>query len=194
MDLADPTAVALAIADVLRRERLPHALYGGLLLAAYGEARETRDADVAVARADGTAIAGLLERDLRLACRVAFDRQPFGGLLVSRITLVEGDEFNTLDLVEPLDASYGERALQRSVTSELRGQEIRVLLPEDFVVFKLLSSRERDVSDAASVLHAVGDALDRVWVEAEVAALESSVAAHPTRERWVRAQDLAREL
>jgi uncharacterized protein (DUF2267 family) len=193
MDLADPTAIALAIASVLRREGLQHALYGGLLLAAYGEARETRDADVAVARADGGAVAELLERHLRLVCRVAFERQSFGGVRVSRVTLVEGDEFNTLDLVEPVDPEYASRALARSVTSTLRQQEIRVLLPEDFVVFKLLSSRERDVSDAASVLRTVGDALDRALVEGEIAALESRVPSHPTRERWQRALGLAFE-
>ncbi len=191
MDLADPTAVALAIADVLRREGLAHALYGGLLLAAYGEARATRDADIAVAHADGAAVAPLLERELRLACRVAFERQRFGGLLVSRVTLIEGDELNTLDLVEPVDAVYTQRALQRSVNSALRGQEIRVLLPEDFVLFKLLSSRERDASDAASVVRTLGPALDRSLVEAEIVALASSAPDHPTRERWLRALALA---
>jgi hypothetical protein len=187
MDLADPTAVALAIADVLRREGLPHALYGGLLLAAYGEARATRDADIAIARADGAAVAGLLERDLRLSCRVAFERQRFGGLLVSRVALIDGDELNTLDLVEPVDPGYAQRALSRSVSSTLRGQEIQVLLPEDFVVFKLLSSRERDLHDAASVLRTTGAALERALIEAELAALASSVPSHTTRERWERA-------
>ncbi len=60
MDLDDPIALALAIAEVLREEALPHALYGGLLLAAYGEAHETRDVDLAVAQAG----AGTLPRTL----------------------------------------------------------------------------------------------------------------------------------
>ena len=48
MDLNDPVAVALLADEALRRSNVPHALYGGLLLAAYGDPRETRDADVAV--------------------------------------------------------------------------------------------------------------------------------------------------
>ncbi len=51
MDLDDPTSVALLAAEALSRAGIEHALYGGLLLAAYGAARETRDADLAVAGA-----------------------------------------------------------------------------------------------------------------------------------------------
>ena len=50
----DPIALALAIAEALQGRGVPHALYGGLLLAAYGEARETRGVDIAVARLAGT--------------------------------------------------------------------------------------------------------------------------------------------
>ena len=45
MELDDPTALALLAAEAPSRARIEHALYGGLLLAAYGEARETRDAE-----------------------------------------------------------------------------------------------------------------------------------------------------
>jgi hypothetical protein len=184
MDLTDPTAFALAIAETLQREGVEHALYGGLLLAAYGEARETKDADLAVARADAPATSHLLERELGLHGTVAFDRRPFGGLVISRITLIEGEELNTLDLVEPIDAGYAARALARSLGSELRGRELRVLTPEDFVIFKLLSTRDLDLSDAASVVRALGPALDAGLIEREIEALARSVLSHPIRARW----------
>jgi hypothetical protein len=92
MDLSDPTAVALGIAEALRREGIGHALYGDLLLAAYGEARETKDADLAVVRVDAAATASTLAQHLGLHCQVAFERRAFGGLSVSRITRIEGDE------------------------------------------------------------------------------------------------------
>lgn len=192
MDLADPVAVALAVADALREEGIPHALYGGLLLAAYGEARETKDADVAVVRADARAVAPILDRHLGLHTLPAFDRRPFGGLVVSRIALVEGEELNTLDLVEPLDARYASAAVNRAIDSTLRERPIRVLTPEDFVVFKLLSTRERDLSDAASVVERMGEDLDVGVIEAEVRALAESVAGHPTAERWRRIRDRVR--
>ena len=186
MDLTDPTAVALDIAEVLQREGVDYALYGGLLLAAYGQARETKDADLAVVRADAGATSSLLASHLGLHCTVAFDRHRFGGLAISRITLVEGDDLNTLDLVEPSDPAYAARALARSPTTTLRRREIRVLTPEDFVIYKVLSTRELDLEDAASVLSALGTDLHTGLLQREVDGLAESIGSHPVRDRWER--------
>ena len=48
MNLNDPVATALLVAEALDQSGRRYALFGGLLLAAYGEPRETRDADMAV--------------------------------------------------------------------------------------------------------------------------------------------------
>ncbi len=187
MDLDDPVALALAIAEALRAEGLPHALYGGLLLAAYGEARETRDVDIAVAHADAASVVGMLRARLGLRTIPAFDRRVFGGLFVSRITLVEGDELNTLDIVEPGDAAYATRALGRALESSLRGRPIRVLTAEDFVLFKLLSTRERDLADAASVVRSLGLDLERELIEDEVGRLaDASLPEQNVTARWRR--------
>lgn len=190
MDLTDPTAVALDVAEAFGREEIPCALYGGLLLAAYGHARETKDVDLAVVRADATGSASFLASHLGLHCSIAFDRRLFGGLEISRITLIEGDELNTLDLVEPQDADYAARSLARAPVSTLRKREIRVLSPEDFVIFKLLSTRELDLEDAASVLRALGPRLDTGLLAREVDTAAERLRAHPVRERWQRAREL----
>ena len=185
MDLRDPIAVALGAAEALRESGTPYALYGGLLLAAYGEARETRDADLAVVQADARRTAALLEDALAVRCLLAFENQRFGGVVVSRITLLEGEELNTVDLVTPTDAAYAQRALDRAAESTLRDVPIRVLTPEDFVVFKLLSTRARDLDDAQSVVASLGPDLDADLVEGEVRALAPSLV-HPIAERWSR--------
>lgn len=193
MNLDDPTAVALLAAEALGRARIEHALYGGLLLAAYGAARETRDADLAVAGASATEAARSLEAS-GVRTLVAFERTSFGGLWVTRITLLGGTEaagFNTLDLVEPRSIEYAHRALARALVSTLRGQTIRLLTPEDFVVFKILSTREQDLIDAGSVLASLAADVDRARIESEVAALARTTADHPIAERWQRVQDAA---
>jgi len=48
VDLTDPTTAAFLAADALEKAGVRHALYGALLLAAYGEPRETGDVDIAV--------------------------------------------------------------------------------------------------------------------------------------------------
>jgi hypothetical protein len=183
MDLRDPIAVALGAAEALRESGTAYALYGGLLLAAYGEARETRDADLAVVQADASATAAVLEQCLGLRSLLTFEGQRFGGVLVSQITLLEGDELNTVDLVTPSNVDYAQRALDRAAESSLRDVPIRVLTPEDFVLFKLLPTRDRDLDDARSVVSGLGPDLDIALVDAEVGTLAAGLD-HPLAERW----------
>lgn len=127
LDLDDPTAVALAIFRAFSARRIEAALYGGLALAAYGEPRETRDADFAVAGLGGEAAAEALA-DTGVRPVLALDRARFGGLLISRITLAEGGSragLNVLDLVESRSTRFAEAALERAVTGSLRGTAIR---------------------------------------------------------------------
>jgi hypothetical protein len=185
MDLDDPTAVALLAAEALGRAGIEHALYGGLVLAAYGAARETRDADLAVAGAEVAAAAHSLAAS-GLRTLIAFERSGFGGLWVSRITLIGGSDpsgLNTLDLVEPRSRTYAERALGRALGSTLRRQPIRLLTPEDFVVFKVLSTRELDLEDARSVLASLGREIDRALIESELATLARELPDHAVAER-----------
>jgi hypothetical protein len=186
MDLDDPIAVTLAVADGLRAAGVEYALYGALALAAYGEARETRDADVAVSSADAQATSSILAAR-GFDAIVSFERLPFGGLLLSRVTLVGGavhSGLNTVDLVEPRDRAFAERALSRALASTLRGGPIRILGPEDFVVFKVLSTRDRDLDDAASVVAGLVDALDVALIEAEVGRLTATLPDHDVRGHW----------
>jgi hypothetical protein len=166
LDLDDPTAIALAIFRALSDRRIEAALYGGLALAAYGEPRETRDADFAVAAVGGAAATEALTA-IGVRPVLAFDRARFWGLLTSRITLAEGGGragLNTVGLVEPRSARFAASAPERAVTGALRGTPIRVLSPEDFVLFKLLSTRDRDLEDAGPVLRAADLPFDRSFI------------------------------
>ena len=188
LDLDDPTAVALAVFRTFAARRIEAALYGGLALAAYGEPRETRDADFAVVGLSGyvavEAVATIGVRPI-----LALDRARFGGLLISRITLSEGGGrtgLNVLDLAEPRSARFAAAALKRAVTGSLRGIAIRVLSPEDFVLFKLLSTRERDLEDAATLRRAEGLSLDRSFIDAEAERLAAEIPDHDIRTRLSR--------
>ena len=89
IDLNDPVAVLLAALQALARAGIEAAAYGGLALAVYGEPRETKDADLAVAGVS----AAQGEAALRAAgfdVIQAFDRMRFGGQMVTRLTLIGG--------------------------------------------------------------------------------------------------------
>ena len=87
MDLNDPTTVALLAADAFAAAGFQHALYGELLTAAYGEPRETRAADLAVIDLPVSSAHEALQAR-GVPTLMAFEHVRFGGLVVSRLTLV----------------------------------------------------------------------------------------------------------
>jgi hypothetical protein len=186
VDLNDPTTVALLAAEAFRSAGLDYALYGGLLTAAYGEPRETRDADLAVVDVTAAQAQSAL-RPTGLETRVTFEDVMFGGLVVSRVTLIGGSPdvgLNTIDLVRPRSRRYAEAALGRAVTSSLRNQSIRVLSLEDFIIFKVLSTRERDLEDARAARRRSGEALDLAAVDREIGLLAAELPDIDVAGRW----------
>jgi len=193
IDLTDPTATLLLVVRALRDRGIEAAVYGGLALAAYGEPRETKDADLAVVGVSAAQGEDAL-RKAGLDVLVTFDRVPFGGNLVTRLTVIGGaglTGLNTADLVEPRSARYAQCALARAIDASVRGEAVRVVSPEDFVIFKALSTRERDLEDAATVVRALGPALDMAAVQREAALLAGEIADHDTPGRLARIVALA---
>ena len=190
IDLNDPIAVLLAASEAVASAGVEAAAYGGLALAVYGEPRETRDADLALSIAATSTCLNAL-RSAGLDGTVSFDGVTFGGHSVARIAIVGGDDatgLNTVDLVTPLSARYARAALARAVRGALRGRPIAVLSPEDFVIFKLLSTRERDLDDAATVLRSRAEQLDGELVRGEIAQLVPETPEHDLAGRFARWQ------
>lgn len=188
MNLDDPIATALRVARLLERAEIAHGLYGGLAVAAYGVPRETKDADVAVVSADAARLADLLTGE-GLRAFPTFDRMRFGGLIVSRATLLGGERdtgLNTVDLVEPVSGRYAHLAVGRVLRAPLRGSEISLLAPEDVVIFKILSTRDRDLEDAAAIIRQLGEGLDLAMIDTEVTRLAVEITQHDIEPRWTR--------
>lgn len=109
---------------------------------------------------------------------MAFDQVRFGGNLISRIAVVDGGDLNTVDLVRPRSDRLAAAVLDRALVGTLQGQELHVVTPEDFVLLKLLSTRERDLEDARTVVAALPDLLDRALLAREVALLAAEIPDH----------------
>lgn len=186
LDLDDPVAVALLTMAALRAAGVGHALYGGLLAGAYGEARETRDADVAVLQADPHLLLEAL-RDRGLRAAVSFEGVRFGGLVLTRIGLLGGSTttgVNSIDLVAPRSERFARAVLARSLESPLRGERVRVVSPEDYVLLKVLSTRDRDLEDAAAVLVRMRGELDQGLLEREIGLLAAEQLDVDVAGRW----------
>lgn len=194
MDLSDPIATTLAVGDAFREAGIEAALYGGLALAVYGEPRETKDTDLAVAGATAAEGAAALQR-AGLQVAVAFEHVELGGAWVTRITLLGGGDasgLNTADLVEPRSPRYARAALRRAIGGKLRGRDVAVVAPEDFVVFKALATRERDILDAATVIRALGTSLDVDQIRREAQLLAAEIPDWAILDRLRRIEEAAR--
>lgn len=188
VDLTDPTSAAFITLDAAERTGENHALYGGLLLAAYGEPRETRDVDLAVASLGAHRVGEALE-EMGFPTDLNFEGMIFGGLVLDRLTLLGGEGdlgLNTIDLVRPRSDRFAHAALERASTAPLRDRTVRVLSPEDFVLFKVLSTRDRDLSDAASVVGRSGEKLDRRLIDEEIGLLADELPEVDIRGRYNR--------
>ena len=183
LNLDDPIEVALAAAGAFQRAGLEAALYGGLALAAYGEPRETIDADLAVATVTVEAAHAALKA-AGIDGVITFAGTQFGGLKIGRISLVGGGKLNTIDLVTPRSERYASAMLPRSMTGTLDGQELRVVSPEDFILLKVLSTRDKDLEDARAVLTALAGRLDEALVRREVDLLANEILDHDVQGRF----------
>jgi hypothetical protein len=183
LNLDDPAEVALAAAEAFGRAGLEIALYGGLALATYGEPRETRDADLAVATVTVEAGQAALEA-AGIRGIIAFAAVRFGGVSIGRISLVGGGKLNTIDLVTPRSARYASLVLTRAMRGTLDGQELRVVAPEDFILLKVLSTREQDLIDARTVLDALRERLDWSLLAVECELLATEIPDHDVRGRY----------
>jgi hypothetical protein len=190
VDLNDPTTVALLAAEALAVHGHDYALYGGLLTAVYGEPRETRDADLAVIDVSATdAQAAMTAAGLETL--IAFERVSFEGLLLSRLTVLASASdtgLNTIDLVTPRSTRYARVAVERAVVSSMRDAPIRVLTLEDFIVFKVLSTRDRDLEDARAAMRRSGHALDARLLDREISALAAELPDVDVAGRWTAVQ------
>lgn len=188
MNFDDPIATALRVARLLEKASVAYGLYGGLAVAAWGVARETKDADIAVVSADAAGLVQILAAD-GIHAVAAFDRVRFGGLLLSRVTLLAGGGdtgLNTVDLVEPVSGRYARVAVERCLRAPLRDSDVSLLTPEDVVTFKVLSTREKDLEDAVSIVRRLRDEIDLAAITEEIDRLSGEISGHAIAERWQR--------
>jgi Nucleotidyltransferase of unknown function (DUF6036) len=185
IDLADPTTVLIAASRALERAGLQSAAFGGLALAMYGQPRETSDADLAVSALELAGAEAAL-RGAELDVLRAFERVTFGGLLVSRLTLIGGiaGSLNVVDFVQPRSPWYAREVQGRALDTSLRNQPLRVVSPEDFIILKVLATRDRDLEDARTVVGALAAQLDFELIERELERLAGEISDYDFLSRW----------
>jgi predicted nucleotidyltransferase len=148
---------ALRLANaILTGAGVPHALLGGVAANLYRkQPRATQDVDFAV-RADRAATEKLL---------AAFEAA--GWKPVTRWDKHEAIRLTAAGLprVDLLLAGtpFEESALARAAQLSIDGIEMRIVRPEDLIVYKLLAGRPHDYEAAGAILQAI-DGIDEAYV------------------------------
>ncbi|MCK6552130.1 nucleotidyl transferase AbiEii/AbiGii toxin family protein, partial [Myxococcota bacterium] len=155
-----------SLVDVLRRQRVPAILIGGVAASLLGRPRATRDVDALVWIRDPEEWPLLLTAlrahgfDPRIPDALAFARK-------SRVLLVRhtasGIDVDVAFAALPFEEAAIRGASERALGSFL----VPLPTPEDLVIMKAIASRPRDIADIEAIVDVHPD-LDRRRVRAQV--------------------------
>ncbi|MBI3333079.1 MAG: nucleotidyltransferase [Candidatus Omnitrophica bacterium] len=159
-DLDDALKAALRL---LRRRRIPYMVIGGLALSVWGRVRVTQDVDIAVALEE-EAEADLVRALRRAHFLPAAPRAMVGHkLLVCRYLKTAKGLPVEVDLFF-VHGAYQRQAIRRAVTVRFGGQSLRIISPEDLILYKLLADRPMDRLDIQTILEEQRGRLDRRYL------------------------------
>jgi len=153
-----------ALVSTLNERGIRYAIIGGLATIQHTRVRATDDIDVLLT-VPQLALPGLFEalqergftidlvRNIREFCDGGITSVRFADVIV--------------DLMQPMIPAYG-HILDRAISTEMLGHQVRVSSAEGLIVMKLMAMRPQDEADIQELLAACGPALDMDYVRAEL--------------------------
>ena len=148
----------LVVHDVLEAEGVEHALCGGLAANLYrDEVRATVDLDLYLVCSAPQLVS--LTRAFEGRGWIAHPAWHQAELL-----RLERADLPRVDLLIA-STEFERDAVQHASQALIAERELRVLTPEDLIVFKLTAGRLRDYEDVAAMLNARGGNIDHLYVQ-----------------------------
>lgn len=171
----DEEATALAV-RLLERSGIPYMVAGSMASSHHGLPRMSLDVDIVIDPSPtslATLVAGLEAAGLYVDSGRARDALTHR----RRFNAIDPNTGMEIDFILPMDGPFRQEEFARARPGTLEGgTRVRLPSPEDTIVAKLewarqAGSSERQLLDAAGIVHAQGAALDRSYVERWVAVL-----------------------
>jgi hypothetical protein len=160
---------ALAALDATFRElHIPYMVIGGLANAQWGVPRATLDVDVTVWVEGGGLVGAIGELCSRHRSLVANPQEFVARTRVLPLE-VEGTRADVVFGLLP----YEQAAIARAVERPAGGAAVRFCTPEDLILHKIISGREKDREDVRGILAAQRGKLDLAYLEPRVRELAS---------------------
>lgn len=172
-----PSEKVLALRDALERHQIPYAFGGAIALFYYRDPRSTIDIDLNIF---------LPPRRHAEVVQVLATLYPIEAEKVGADVAAAGQARSTWDATY-LDLFFADIDFHDAMAKRVRrqpflGGEINILSPEDLLVCKMLFDRPKDWVDVDAVVQALGERLDRSYVESALALFVEST--DPRFARW----------
>lgn len=149
------------LSEGLQRRGFAHMLVGGQAVLQYARFRVTEDIDITVAVPLGEWQAlHEVALELGLTPRVS-DYEEIAS--TAMLLLCQTDDGMPIDFIMA-DSPYERQAMARARLVETSEGSMRVIAPEDLIIFKLIADRPQDIEDVRSVMRRQSDALDLVYL------------------------------
>jgi hypothetical protein len=153
---------AAHLQNVLRQAGIDSMVVGGLAIAAWGEPRATKDADLKVLlqREQAKQLLSVLTPEYEL-----LSDEPEKMLLQLGFVFTRHPSGVRIDLLLA-ETGFDLQAMKRRRQIEpLPGISLTVCSPEDLIIYKMISTRARDQEDARGVIRLQAENLDHDYVE-----------------------------
>ncbi len=162
--LVDLQGVLADLAQRLGEGGTPYMVIGGMANAVWGHPRSTIDLDLTVLL-DPSAAATLVESlGASYSCRVSNPEEFVAETRVLPLRHFGGVQIDLIFALLPFE----EEAIARGVSIDVQGILVRFCTPEDLVLHKIVSTRERDRNDVREILRRRRDSLDRSYLDPRV--------------------------
>ena len=168
------------LVSVLDRLRIPYMVIGGFANTVWGEPRATIDIDVTVWIAEPEISATIEHLVSVYPARVA---DPLAFAMQTRVLPLVSPEGVNVDVIFGM-LLFEELAIQRAVIRPVAGLPVRFCTPEDLILHKVISDRERDLLDARGITLRRFSTLDVGYLEPRVSELALQLDRPEIRARW----------
>jgi hypothetical protein len=159
------------VASVLESLSLPYMLIGGLAVSVWGEPRSTLDSDWVVWTEPDELAAAIENLSQRLRVLVA---NPVDFVASTRVLPIATSGGVRADIVFGM-LGWEREAIGRAKPKDIGGKQIRVAAVEDLILTKIISERQKDLSDCRLLLRRFRSSLDLDYLARRIKNLSDSM-------------------
>ena len=170
------------LSQTLSDNGIPYMIIGGMANAVWGEPRATLDIDATVWVRDDEISGTITTLEKVFQPLVSNPRQFIRDTSVLPLQTEEGVRIDLIFGTLP----YEQKAIARAVALSIADYPVRFCTPEDLILHKIVSERERDLADAQGVALRRIQSLDITYLDSCVRELADSLGRSEILSNWER--------